>query len=241
MSHMQFVKIDTSERINSLSTTPSQCTIHSNSYTFQGRYSLAYCYIPVTFYNVNASNNILYFTDTAQRTAVIAVGFYDSVSILVAVAAAMNAASASSLYAVASKNSATKAVTIASTNPFVLNLSNTANSIASILGFASLQDTASGMGFMSDSMANLAQIKTFNISINGLSSVVSMSGRISYSFVIPITTATPSILSYEPNTFIQTITFERPTKDITISVYDDNNNIIQLQEDFFIILKSIHH
>lgn len=239
---MQYVKIDTSSRVNPLTTSPSQCVMHSNSYTFQGRYSLAYAYIPVTFYNVNSSNNVLYFTDTASRTAVITVGFYDSVSIVIAVAAAMNAASPSTIYAVGSKNSATKCVTIASnTNPFVLNLSNTVNSIAPLLGFASVQDTVSSTGVISDTMANLAQIKTFNISINGLSTVASLSGSTTYSFVIPITTATPSILTYEPNTFIQCINFERPTRDIKLTVYDDNNNIIQLQEDFFIILKCMHH
>lgn len=239
---MQYVKLDTSERINPLTTSPSKCVIHSTSYTFQGEYELAYCYIPVTFYNVNTSNNQFYFTDTAPHVASIAVGFYDTVSILVAVAAAMNAASTSTVYAVASRNSATKCVTIASSvTNFVLNLSNTVNSIASLLGFMSLHDTVSSAGVISDQMPNLAQIRSFNISINGLSSIRSLSGQSAYSFILPITVATPSILSYEPISFVQSINFERATRDISLTVYDDNQNIIQLQEDFFIILRPVCH
>lgn len=238
MSKIQYIKLDTSERINPLTTTPSQCKIHSSSYTFEGTYALAYAYIPVTFYNVNASNNLFYFTDTDARVATITVGFYDSVSVLVALAAAMNTASTSTIYAVSSRNSATKCVTIASSsNNFVLNLSNTVNSIASLLGFTSLYDTMSSMGVISDTMANLAQVKSFNMNINGLSSVISLSGQSAYSFILPITVATPSILIHEPSTFIQTITFERPTRDILLTMYDDNHNVIQLQEDFFIVLK----
>ncbi len=240
MSKIQYIKLDTSERINPLSTSPSQCVIHSTSYTFEGRYSLAYAYIPVTFYNVNSSNNLFYFTDTTAHVATVTVGFYDSVSILVALAAAMNATSSSTMYAVSSKNSATKCVTIASsTNAFVVNLSNTVNSIAPLLGFMSLYDTVSAMGVISDQMANLAQIKSFNININGLSSIVSLSGQSAYSFILPITVATPSILTYEPSSFIQAITFERPVRDISLTVYDDNHNVIQLQEDFFIVLKPL--
>lgn len=238
MTSMQLVKIDTADRLNPLTTTAAQCVIHSSSYTFQGTYSLAYVCIPITFFNVTLSNNLLYFTDTAPRVAIIPVGFYDTTAILPVLANAMNLASSTTVYAVGSRSSGTKCVTIASNiNPFVINLSNTLNSIASQLGFLSTQDTVSGMAITSDILPNMAKMKWFNININGLSSVISLSGKSASSFIIPIMVSTPNLMMYEPTSFTQTINFERPTRDIYISVCDENSNIIQFLEDFFIILR----
>lgn len=241
MTSMQLVKIDTSDRINPLTTSASQCVIHSNAYTFRGVYALAYVCIPITFFNITTSNNLLYFTDTVSRIATIPIGFYDTVTILPVLALAMNAASNTTVYAVP-KLSATKCLTIASSiNPFVLNLSITLNSIASQLGFISMQDTLSASSITSDIMPNMAKLKWFNININGLSSVISLSGKAASSFIVPITEGTPAVMLYEPTTFTQTINFERPTRDIHLSVCDEDSNIIQFLEDFFIILRPVCH
>jgi hypothetical protein len=230
------IRIDSAARDNPLVTSPSQCRIRSNNHIFRGRYGLKLAYIPVTYYSVTAVNQIIYFTDTASHSATLAVGFYDSSTILVALTTAMNAVSTSATYTV-TKSSITKNILVtASSGSFAFNFSNTLNSGAALIGFPPI-DTAVATSQLAPAICNLAQIRSFNININNVPGIIDLSSRGNYTFMIPVTVNQLSIQIYEPRTFFQSITFDTPTRDLTITIYDDNHNIITLQDDFFIILQ----
>jgi hypothetical protein len=230
------IRIDSAARDNPLVTTPSQCRIRSSNHIFRGRYGLKLAYIPVTYYSVTAINQIIYFTDTTTCAAALAVGFYDSTSIMIALATAMNAVSTSTTYTV-TKSTITRNIQVAaSSGTFAFNFSNTLNSGAALIGFPAV-DTAVASSQLAPFICNLATIRSFNISINNIPGMMDLSGRGNYTFMIPVTVNQLSILVHEPVTFFQSIVFDTPTRDLTITIYDDNHNIITLQDDFFIILQ----
>ena len=233
---MQYIKIDTAARTSPSTTSPAQCTIHSNNHIFHGRYGLKLVYVPITFFNITAANNLIYFTDTATHTASIPVGFYDSTSILAAVGTAMTTASGTVTYTVTKNSSTYNVIISASSGTFVLNNSNQVNSIASSLGFTPY-DTVAALFQTSSTVANLSQVRSLNVSINGLSGIEDTSSRGAYSFIVPITVNQQSIQVYEPISFIQTINFDSPTRDLSITIYDDKHNVIPLQDDYFFILQ----
>jgi hypothetical protein len=91
--------------------------------------------IPNTIYNVNLSNNRLYFNDGMARTAVITPGNYTSNTLKAAVESAF-AASGTSLTITYTYSQSTFKVTLAGSAPFSLSFDNTDRSIASVLGFS---------------------------------------------------------------------------------------------------------
>jgi hypothetical protein len=161
------IRIDSAARINPLVTVPSQCSIRSTNHIFRGRYDLKLAYIPVTYFSVTALNQMIYFTDTAPRAAALAVGFYDGSTIMVALTTAMNAASTSATYT-ATKSAITRNVLVtASSGTFAFNFSDTLNSGAALIGFPPV-DTGFAITQLAPSICNLAQIRSFNITINNI-------------------------------------------------------------------------
>jgi hypothetical protein len=230
------IRIDSAARDNPLVTSPSQCRIRSSNHIFRGRYGLKLAYIPVTYYSVTATNQMIYFTDSTPCAATLAAGFYDSSTILVALTTAMNAVSTSATYTVTKSTITRNILVTASTGTFAFNFGNTLNSGAALIGFPPV-DTARASSQLAPSICNLAQIRSFNININNIPGMMDLSSRGNYTFMIPVSVNQLSILVYEPYTFFQSITFDTPTRDLTITIYDDNHNIITLQDDFFIILQ----
>ena len=237
MTHT-YLKIDSSQRQGFSTSTPSQFALHSYNHEFKGRYVLKYTFIPVTFYTVTSLNCMVYFTDTVSHAVQIPYGFYDSSTILTAVANTMTSASTAGTYTI-TKNPVTRNITISlSSGMFVLNFSQLAASIAPLLGFAA-KDTIAASNQTAPLICNVVQTKSFNISINGLSSVMDLSGRAGYSFIVPLTVNQLSIQVYEPEAFVQEVVFETPTRDLNIAIYDDQQNIISLQDDFYFIIQKV--
>lgn len=234
----QHIKIDSSQRVNPLTTSPSQFSIRGSNTVFCGRYHLKAVFMPVTFYNVSATNNQIYFTDSnGSHTISLQPGFYTSSLYLPAIATAMTAAGAGITYTLA-LDPITQHVTVSSSSgTFTLNFSNTLNSAASTLGF-SFVDTLTASSQLSVGILNLAQTKTFNISINSATSTNDLNSR-GYSFVVPCTSNTPSIEYYETQPgYMQSIQIDSPVRQLDITVYDDNHVILPLFSDWYMILQT---
>jgi hypothetical protein len=154
------------------------------------------------------------------------------------VSTAMNAASTSTTYAI-TKSTITRSVLVsANTGSFAFNFSNTLHSAAALIGFPPV-DTVSASSQLAPSICNLAQIRSFNISINNIPGMMDLSSRGNYSFIIPVTVNQLSIQVYEPISFFQTITFDTATRDLAITIYDDNHQVIALQDDYFLVLQHL--
>jgi hypothetical protein len=234
---MSFIKIDSAARTNPLTTSPSQCIIRSANYLFKGRYNLKLAYIPMSFYNVTAANNVVAFTDTIAHKVIVRPGYYDNATILTAVAAAMTAVGSITYTAV--KDAITQNVTIsANTGTFVLNFSNTTNSLADLLGYPPV-DTSAASSHMSTDMSNLSQIRSLNFAINNITNIRDLSGSGAFTFIVPIAVNQLGIQVYEPVTFEQSVTFDVSTRDLSITIYDDKYRPIVMQEDYYLILQSV--
>src|SRR5205823_1335715 len=90
-----------------------------------GKYLLSYLTIPNSVYNVNSTNNIIYFRENStDKTATITSGYYNSSSITTAIKTAMDTASAAYNTFTITFSSVTGGLTVtASTNNFIFQWS----------------------------------------------------------------------------------------------------------------------
>ena len=238
--NFKYVKIDSSQRVNPLNTSPSKFSIRGTNVVFKGRYVLKAVFMPVTYYNVSSTNNLLYFTDAnGTHVASIPIGYYTSSTYLATVGSIMSAASPGITYSLV-KDSTTLAVTItASSGTFALTFgTNTIHTAATSLGFPAV-DTNSTISHLASGLLNLSQTRSFNISVNSITTTCDLNG-VGYSFVIPVTANTPGIEYYEaPLGYEQTIYIEAPTRQLDIAVFDDNYEILPLYAEWYMTLQPL--
>ena len=116
--------------------------------------SLLSCLIPLTHYNVNSSNNIIYFSDEINSySASVLEGSYDMDEVLLAIAAAMTSESGNSF--TVTFNEITLHFTITSDALFSFDFgTETTNSMGSFLGYT--QNTGNLLTHIGDSSPNLS-------------------------------------------------------------------------------------
>jgi V8-like Glu-specific endopeptidase len=234
---MQYLKIDSAKRQNPGSTTPGQFTLQCQA-TMTGRYALKALYCSVDYENINGHNSKIYFREGGiDKVATLTTGYYTISSLLTEIKSAMDTASGGTNTFTVTRSTLPQRLVISGTSAFELTFgTNTANSSAEILGYPAA-DTSSATSHTATNIINLASIRSLNFDFNGFSSVSDTTGR-SYSLVIPITTNTPGVQYYEPTeTFPQVINFDIPTRNLSISVRDDDHNVIPLQSDWFMIIQ----
>lgn len=234
-----YIKIDSALRTNPLTTMPSDCTIPSTQGLKAGCYQLKSCYLPVSYYNVGATNNVIYFTDTTgAHVATITTGQYTLANVLPAIVTAINAVGNGT--ATVTVNSLTSRITIAYTELFSLTFgTNTTNSAATMMGFAN-SNTASATSHTGTMIANMSTLKSYNFQISNCTPYVTTMNGNSYTFVIPALSLTPNILYYEPPIqFPITIHLEHATSSLKVAIYDDNHQIVNnMSADWFFMLSS---
>lgn len=236
---MSYLKIDSAQRINPTTTSPSQFTIRASNTVFSGRYTLKGIFIPVTFFNVNSTNNLVYFKDfVGEHVAVIPPGYYSPLPFMAAVGVAMTLVGygGASTFTITRDPVTLYLTTASSASLFAFTFgTNTANSANMLLGYPQ-QDTAETSFHTGTQMVNVSQTRSFNISINNYASTMNLNGN-GYSFVIPIQVVTPAISYYEPPVnFEQSITIDYPTQTLNIAVYDDNHKLLQCVSDWYMIV-----
>lgn len=235
-----YIKIDSAQRTNFSTSTPSKFTLLGTNTVFQGVYALKGIYMPVSFYNVSSTNNCIYFLDsTGSHVAYVKPGFYVPAQFMTAVGVAMTLVGSGTLYTMARDAINLNATVSSTSDPFAfLFASNRSNSAAASMGFSN-NDTSSSLTQLAPSMMYLSSTRSFNISVNDVSMVIDLNNQ-GYTFVIPITTDTPSILYYEPSVvFPQLIYFDSPVRQLDITVYDDNHRLLPMNNDFYMIWQAV--
>jgi len=203
-----------------------------------GYYKLCQAYVPVTNYNVSSTNNVIpFYENLTVKTATLTPGYYDTSSLLEEVAVQKTVASLGFATYSVTQSALPLRITITSTQNFQLQFgSNTVNSAAAVLGYTPV-DTGMATSHLASNIANLAAVRSFNISINNESSFIDSQGR-SCSFVIPILGNTGSVSVYEPTAvFPQTTYFTSHVSTLNIKVTDDNGVILNLSSDFYFMHK----
>lgn len=209
-----------------------------------GRWELKSVFICVDFPNINSSNNTIPFTENGvTKTAVLQPGYYDDVKLCEEVAKAMTNVSGGLNTYTASLNPITQKVTIqASNSPFTLDWgSRSSNSLAPILGFSSI-DTPSSLSATGTRIVTLNPTLSFNITIDGVGEIQNVNGVVS-AFYVPMDSELGPLdwHLFEPKQFIQHVVFRVPTKTLRIRVVDDHGKLLDLQQDWQMVIGSFDH
>ena len=232
-----YIKIYSGNRLNPTTTNASDCVIPV-SHVLHGRYTLKAIKMPITYYNINSFNNLVYFTDSAPQTCTIPSRYYSSLTALAAaLAAAMTAAGAGTV--TCSVNSGTNVLTVTSTVAFTFTFgTNTVNSAASVLGFVGDSSLASTSQIGTQTM-NLNSTLSFNIAIDNTSTEV-REGSYGCTFVIPALTSTPNEVYYEPTLhFPIRFNVTESTKQLRVRILDDRYRVLNnMTSDWYMLLHS---
>lgn len=132
-----------------------------------GKYVLEFVQIPNTIYNIDSTNNQVYFEESGgggTLTGSITAGFYDTGTFPAAVKAAMDAVTANAITYTVSINADTNLMTITPSGGTVAIQfgTNTSNSAAQPMGF-SASDVATAASVTGDQVIDLSEPRTLGI------------------------------------------------------------------------------
>lgn len=192
--------------------------------TISGNWSLQSAIIPNSSYNVNITNNVIYWYDTESRNAQIVTGFYTSSTISSAVQTCLNSVGPGD-YTVTYSAISGKLTITKGASTFYQEFTFTDNTSAKLLGFTNL-DGSAATSQVSAHPINLAPVLSFNITINNETNIIQGSNS-SCSFVVNNTIDSGDIVFYEPKTTYQEINLD-PTSLLHIQIHDHFYNLIDL-------------
>jgi hypothetical protein len=202
-----------------------------------GTYTLKSLVLNNSFFNINSSNNIIYFSENgSNKTCTLTAGFYNATNIASALQTALTTASGGYAGYTVTYTATSGKLTVSSTQNFSFTFAtNTTNSLGPLLGFNT--DTTAGTTQVADSIMNLNPILSFNIDIDSHLNVMDMGGYSGSTFVIPNSVNSTDFVIYEPNMgFEQSIVFSQSVSQIRVRVLDDSNQTIPLAVDWYMIL-----
>jgi len=235
---MKCVKLSSSQRATG-STGIGNFRLDLTSSPLDGKYKLAELFIANSYYNVNATNNVLYWTESGGSTPVqsttVPVGCYSARTLATAVATAMNAVTTTLSTFTGTYSSITHKMSFTSSpsTPLVFTFdTHTTNSIGALIGFVGSEDPASGGA----AVANPLPLLSFNIQIGGSTEIHDSKGS-GFTFVIPINCNPGAYILYNPSPgYIQTAMIPRASV-LNIRVVDDTNTTIALLNDWYMVLE----
>lgn len=218
---MHLTKINSNDR-NSVSDGTHSFTIDL-PHQLEGKYQLVEAVVPITFYTVDSYNNTIYFYENStNKVATIEDGTFDTTTILTAVKSALDTASGGHNTYTVTYTAQTGKLTISASNAFYFTFGdNTSNSAHSVLGFTQ-QNTSSATSITGDAHVDLTRTKSINILLDNQIEIVEGNGGCTFS--LPITGISGDVLVYSSLSrhIPQCITFNRPTKRLTVRLLDDN-------------------
>lgn len=234
----QYLKIDSSLRVNPTTTDPSDCSIPLHE-TLVGKYQLMSIQLPVTYFTLNPTNNQVYFNDGTDRVCSLAHGYYVSMAdVATELAAKMTAAGAGTVTCAVS--TLTNVLSITNTVPFVMSFgSKTLNSAADVLGFIGDSVAAATTQTGSRTM-NLSTTASYNFQLSNTSSAFRTVNGMNYTFCIPAVTTSPTITYYEPSTNMPITFHVNSTNMLNVKIMDDQWRVMNnMKSNWFMVLRKL--
>jgi hypothetical protein len=234
----QYIKVDSNLRIDAATTSPADCVIPSD-HVMGGCYQLKSVTLPATNFNLNSSNNVVYFNenDGALKTCVIPIGYYSGFAdVANALALSMSAAGTGTY--TCSVSSLNNRLTVNSTVNFkFLFGSNSLNSASIVLGFVN-NSASSATSQTGSQIMNTSITTNYNFIISDASSSIKTLDGKSFTFSVPPLSATPNLIYFEPSErFPITFRFEA-TRNLKIKIVDDKQRVIpNLNSDWTLTLE----
>ena len=234
------IKVQSSTRQNPLTTYPNNCVIPCQD-VLHGRYRLQHLMLPVTYFNVSATNNKVYFSDTTgAHVATLTPGYYNAFSSL-ATEVATQMTSAGNGTVTCAVSSSTNLLTVSNTENFSFTFgTHIANSAAVLMGFIgnSAADATSQVAVRTMNLSELLYIN-FSISEAASDGVRSTDGH-SYTFSVPAAATVPNLYLYEPSEQNPVILNLNSTRSLTVRIYDDHGNLLNnMYSDWSMLLKPV--
>jgi len=238
------LKLKSSQRLdakNSQTSTPGEYYLKlSNSIV--GRWDLKQVFICADFPNISAQNNsIPFFENGVDKTATLPPGYYSNLDITNGLETALNTASGGYNTYTCTLDFITQKITVVSNpNTFQFKFASFPGKSAKMLGFPIAIDTAAALTVTAPSIIVANSALAFNIKIDGCDSIIDSQGQPS-TFDIPMNTDVSPVggwMTYEPSeSFRQHLTFAQPERILHIRVCDDSGVLLNLQQDWSMILE----
>jgi hypothetical protein len=227
----KFLLLDSKDNEN-YGANSSDCIFHLYGLDFEGvNYAeLLNFSCPLTMYNVNSSNNVIYFNDSVARTATLTPSNYDVYSLIAAIDVAMNA-SPSALTFVTTYSDELMKITVTGSAAFTFTFgTNTTNSAATIMGFNNA-DTASAIAQTGPNVINLSIPLYIYIRVEGFAAPVRSSNPYdNATFCVSTIGNNSDVLTWTPGTFYQqkVTSYNHNVTEVRVTLRSYNNNAIDL-------------
>lgn len=237
---MNYIKIDSGKRLNRSTTSPGEFILPLSK-PLSGTHSLKQIVIPLSYFNVNITNNLIYFYENGSaKTAELEPGYYNDSDLLVQLKNALDYASGGYATYTVTRSQLPLRIMVVSTQNFQLLFgSNTVNSAAEIIGYSPV-DTQLFTFHVATNISNLSTLRSFSVNINNENGFVD-SVDAACTFVVPVLGVSGAITIYEPSAiFPQRVTFNSPTTNLQIKVTNDNGVAVNLSADWYFILHKEH-
>ena len=208
----------------------------------EGKYKLLSFAFTNNIYNVNESNNKIYFTEdyndaTYELEATLTNGIDDASDLKANIVKAMDAVSNGTITVV--YDDTTNKFTITNTVPFYFTFgSNTANSASKLLGFNENDDLTYTTTRVSDNPIDLNTYKELfvNINENNDRQIVGVNYFNSSLFIFG-DGGLGELVRYNYKDFAEQYMYFKRTKTLTVKIHDLNENVIDLNSDYSLILE----
>lgn len=205
------------------------------------KYLLIYSLIPNSLYNVDSTNNVIYWRENStNKTGTVTPGTYTYSSITTAIKSAMDTGSGVQTFTVTFSSTTNKLTVVASVSAIIFQFGTfTTNSARKVMGYNAV-DSSSSLTQVSPNIIDLSLPISLGINIRESSQSsfwATGSGLQSASFYIPFITGSGQYQSLNTQDLPQTIEFKQGTRILNITVTDLNGNIVNLNGlnwEFFI-------
>ena len=197
---------------------------------------------PLTMYNVNSTNNTLYFNDgLVDRIVTLPPSNYDVYSLIAAVDLAMNSVSA--VVFVTSYTNELMKITVTGLSTFSFTFgTNTLNSAAKILGFRN-ENTVSALAHQGNNVINLSIPLYILIKVDGFSSALKASNPFDKStFVVSTVGNNSDILTWTAGSFYKQKVkcFNNNVTNLHVTLRDYYNQSIDLNGSHYSMLLKLN-
>jgi predicted enzyme related to lactoylglutathione lyase len=215
----------------------SNCTL-TFARVIQGDYYIKSLNITNTFYNVDETNNVIYFYENSTaKTANIPNGFYSASTLATAAANALTTASAGFNTYSCSYNDTTKKYTFTASNTFYFNWSadNNNNGAYEQLGFNKQTNTTSGTSVSSVNVINLSNPLGVFFNVSDCNSNIQLSnGYASGVVYVPINVSYGSIARLELFNYATILKFNS-VQNIRVRIIDNKGRTRNTNGGSFVI------
>jgi hypothetical protein len=234
----RYLLIQSGDRIQTPNSSPSSFSLRLNR-PISGSFRLRSAVVPLSYYNITASNNTLNFIDNGTaRVITVTPGFYNINTLSAALQAAIQAVSPQ-VWTV-TFSTITGRMSFQSSAAFTLKFSIITNSIGSSIGFATSDYASVANVVTAPNIATLQTLLHLRIHVTGAADQFeSTTGASNCTLLIPVTGSLGSTVEvYEPQ-WHQHLSFYDSQGSLTITVTDSNNNIVPLQADWVLVLEQV--